>query len=381
MTPMQDAAFGEPAPRPFGQVETRVLMTLDSVGGVWRYAMDLASSLAEDGFGFVFVGLGPRPSPRQEAEAERLGTLHWLEAPLDWTTDDEAELDALAPRLESLVESEEIDLVHLNAPSQAAGLDLPVPVVAVSHSCVVTWFNAVRGTGVPPGWLWQERRNRSGFDAADAVIAPSRAHATMLRRCYGPIAGLEVVRNGARPAPGSVEKADFVFAAGRWWDDGKNGAVLDRAAANCAWPVVMAGADRGPNGQRIEIAHADYRGEMAHSEARALMGHAAIVCSPSIYEPFGLVPLEAAGVRAALVLADIPTYRELWDGAAVFADPRDAAALADAIDSLARDPERRRRLADAAFIRSRVYSLKAQAQATGEVYRRLLADRLLVRSA
>ena len=162
----------------------------------------------------------------------------------------------------------------------------------------------------------------------------------------------------------------------------EGGAVrLNAAAAKSVWPVVMAGADRGPNGQRIEIAHADYRGELAHSEARALMGHAAIVCSPSIYEPFGLVPLEAAGVRAALVLADIPTYRELWDDAAVFADPRDPDAFAEAIDSLARDAERRRRLADAAFIRSRIYSLMAQAKSTAGVYRRLLADRLLVRSA
>ncbi|KKB12550.1 glycosyl transferase [Devosia geojensis] len=381
MNSPQEAAFGSASPRPVGQAPTRVLMTLDAVGGVWRYAMDLASSLGEEGFEFVFIGLGPQPSRRQEAEAEPLGTLRWLDAPLDWTTDEEGDLDTLAPQLAELVESEEIDIVHLNAPSQAAGLKLPVPIVAVSHSCVVTWFAAVRGTGMPRDWLWQERRNRAGFDAADAVIAPSNAHAAMLRDCYGPIAGLEVVYNGARPAPASLEKSDFVFAAGRWWDDGKNGAVLDRAATSCAWPVVMAGANRGPKGQHLEIVNADHRGELAHSEARALMGRAGIVCSPSIYEPFGLVPLEAAGVRAALVLADIPTYRELWDGAAVFADPRDPGAFAAAIDALAGDPERRHRLAEAAFIRSRAYSLAAQAEATATVDRRLLAGRLLVRSA
>lgn len=360
---------------------TRVLMTLDAVGGVWRYALDLASGMREEGFEFVFAGLGPQPSREQREEAERLGRLVWLDAPLDWMVADERELDSVAPQLSGLVEAEEIDLAHLNLPSQAAGLRLPVPMLVVSHSCVVTWFAAVRGTCVPAEWLWQEKRNRAGFDTADAVLAPSIAHASMLRRCYGPMQTIEVVHNGARPAPGSLEKSELVFAAGRWWDDGKNGGVLDAAAAVSDWPVVMAGANQGPNGQHVPIRNADWRGPLAHTQTRALMGRAAIVCSPSIYEPFGLVPLEAASAHAALVLADIPTYRELWDGAAEFFDPRNPQALAATVNGLARAPDRRRELAARAFARSRAFSLDAQAEAMAGIYRRIIDDRRLTRSA
>ena len=57
------------------------------------------------------------------------------------------------------------------------------------------------------------------------------------------------------------------------------------------------------------------------------MARAAIFVSSSVYEPFGLAVLEAAGSGAALVLSDIPTFRELWDEAALFAPPGDAAGI------------------------------------------------------
>ncbi|MDB5561589.1 MAG: glycosyl transferase group 1, partial [Hyphomicrobiales bacterium] len=62
----------------------RMVMTLDAVGGVWRYAIDLGRALAETGVDMVFVGLGPEPSSAQRQEAELVGELIWLDAPLDW---------------------------------------------------------------------------------------------------------------------------------------------------------------------------------------------------------------------------------------------------------------------------------------------------------
>ena len=73
----------------------RTLMTLEAVGGVWRYAMDLAATLRDHGVTTVFAGFGPLPSEAQRQEAEGIGELVWNNAPLDWTADS---ADAEPPR-------------------------------------------------------------------------------------------------------------------------------------------------------------------------------------------------------------------------------------------------------------------------------------------
>ncbi|WP_245464199.1 glycosyltransferase family 4 protein [Rhizobium sp. NXC24] len=350
----------------------RILMTVDAVGGVWRYAMDLAKALRPYDVETVFAGLGPPPSAEQSREACETGTLTWLNAPLDWTTESEDRLNLIPDLLAGLIEEHSIDLLHLNLPSQAACLDIDLPVVVVSHSCVVTWFDSVRGCDVPVGWLWQERRNRLGFDRADAVMVPSSSHAGALRRCYGPIANLEVVYNSCRFEPPPVRKEEIVLAAGRWWDEGKNGAVLDQAASLCRARVLMAGPTEGPAGQHFAIRNAVRLGELPHQEVTALMAKAAIVASPSLYEPFGLAALEGARAGAALVLADIPTYRELWNGAALFANPRHPRSFADAIDRLVDDGAMRTAIGELAQRRSGEFSAGAQCQALLNVYARAM---------
>ncbi|MGK9050721.1 glycosyltransferase family 4 protein [Neorhizobium petrolearium] len=350
----------------------RVLMTVDAVGGVWRYAMDLAGGLKHHGVRTCFAGFGPRPSREQILEAEALGELVWFDAPLDWMVDGEAALQEVPRLLSSLARQKKVDLLHLNLPSQAAGLDVPMPVVVVSHSCVVTWFAGVRGSAVPEGWRWQQRVNREGFERADVVLAPSHSYAAMMEAAYGPISNLKVIYNASRLENAAGPKQEFVFAAARWWDDGKNGVMLDAAAASVRWPVVMAGANRGPNGQYLALRNADYRGELSHRRAMVLMRQAAVVASPSVYEPFGLAPLEAARAGAALALSDIPTYRELWEGAALFADPRDPGAFADALNLLAGDDGQRAVLAVKAYERSKMFGVEVQAAAVNHIYSGLL---------
>lgn len=347
----------------------RVLMSVDAVGGVWRYAMDLAAELkARHATETIFLGFGPDPSEEKADEASAIGDLIWLDLPLDWTASGPEDLVEVPAVIGAIAEQEDADIIHLNLPSQAAALQASVPVVTVSHSCVVTWFQGVRGHGVPEDWKWQYRLNREGLDRADLVLAPSRSHADMLRNGYGRIDNLAVVPNGSRFRPSGGAKEIFAYAAGRWWDDGKNGAVLDRAAALTDVPIVMAGSKAGPNGQFLDLEHARSPGELPYREAMALMEKAAIVVSPSVYEPFGLSALEAARAGAALVLADIPTYRELWDGAALFADPGDPAAFAEAIDTLARDEDQRVVLAGRAMSRSKNYTVEAQALAMAGLY-------------
>jgi glycosyltransferase involved in cell wall biosynthesis len=350
----------------------RILMTVDAVGGVWRYAMDLAASLRPHGFKFLFVGLGPQPSDGQRREAADLGHLRWLDAPLDWIVKYADELACVGPQIAELARAEAVDLLHLNLPSQAAEIDTELPVIVMSHSCVVTWFAGVSGEAVPVDWRWHHAINRHGLSRADLVLAPSRSHACMMEEAYGLIDKLHVVYNASRSEETSDPKDALVSAAARWWDDGKNGRVLDEAAASTGWPIMMAGPNTGPDGQTLPIRHAEHLGEFPHADVMALMRRSAVFVSPSVYEPFGLAALEAARAHNALVLADIPTYRELWDGAALFADPRNAKALATAIDRLCGDDDLRTQLADKAAVRSRRFDLWSQAEAMAGLYAGLL---------
>src|SRR5262249_40439508 len=67
--------------------------------------------------------------------------------------------------------------------------------------------------------------------------------------------------------------------------------------------------------------------EQAEGQIVQTLGRSSIYAATSQYEPFGLAPLEAALSRCALVASDIPSFRELWDGAAVFFADNDAASL------------------------------------------------------
>jgi glycosyltransferase involved in cell wall biosynthesis len=265
-------------------------------------------------------------------------------------------------------------MLHLNAPWQAARLEVACPAVTVSHSCVASWFRAVKSASPPQEWAWQAELNRLGFDGADLVVAPSTSHSAQLEECYGPIAGLTVVHNSIEEGAAIEDRGDFVMAAGRWWDEGKNAAVLDKAAANVSARVVAVGSVSGPDGSAFRFRHAESLGDLPHRDTRRLMARARVFVSPSLYEPFGLAALEAASAATPLVLAAIPTYRELWDGAAVFFPARNSNSLAAAVEQLIESPRQWERLSIAALLRSRQFTRERQAAAMRRAYEHAAAS-------
>ena len=84
--------------------------------------------------------------------------------------------------LGALSAAEKVDLLHLNVPSQAYGLDTGIPAVVVSHSCVATWWHTVRGTPLPDAWQWQRQRTLQGFARADAIVAIEKGRVAEIGR-------------------------------------------------------------------------------------------------------------------------------------------------------------------------------------------------------
>jgi glycosyltransferase involved in cell wall biosynthesis len=145
--------------------------------------------------------------------------------------------------------------------------------------------------------------------------------------------------------------------------------------------VVAAGPLSGPHGQSVSVRNIRCLGRVDDAEIARRLASRPVFVSPSLYEPFGLAVLEAAQAGCALVLSDIPTFRELWGDAAVFTPRGDEAALADALQRLMLEPERRLELGEAARQRARRYTVKAMAERVHGVYRELLAERSGVRAA
>jgi len=356
----------------------RILMTTDAVGGVWQYSLDLAAGLSSHRIETVLTVLGPHTAAHQREAAERIPGLRLLETglPLDWLAGNASEVKHAGSVVASLANRHGVDLVHLNSPALAATPHFDVPVLAVCHSCVATWWAAVKGGRLPADFSWRAALMRSGMLAAAELIAPSRAFADALVEVYGLPTSPTVIHNG-RSAPGTEVARDpqrlLAFSAGRLWDEGKNIAALDRAAARLKIPVCAAGPLVGPNGARVALSDITALGTLNRQQMDEWLGKKPIFVSTALYEPFGLGILEAAQVKCPLVLSDIPTFRELWSGAAVFVDPRDDRAIADAVAALAGDEPTRRQLGEAAAERARLFTVAAMADRTAESYRKLLS--------
>ena len=87
------------------------------------------------------------------------------------------------------------------------------------------------------------------------------------------------------------------------------------------------------------------------------MARASIYAMPARYEPFGLSILEAGLSGCALVLGDIPSLREHWEGAAVFVAPDDRDALRSAIARLIDNPGRLAELGRRARVRGQEFTV------------------------
>ncbi len=345
----------------------RLLITTDSVGGVWRYAIDLATGLAELGHTTVLALMGPPPSPAQLDEANAVRGLHVVRTglPLDWTAGHPDELARATTQLATLAALTGVNSVHLHAPALAGTARWPVPVVAVAHSCVGTWWHAVRGGPLPPDLAWRAALTSAGLHRATAIIAPTRAHAEALSAVYN-FNSAQIVHNGARFLPpfppgegrdeGNHQHGPKILTAGRLWDEGKGTAWLDRAAKTL--PIRAAGPTTGANNTRQKFDQLTLLGTLDKDALAQEYANATVFTSMAHYEPFGLAVLEAASAGLALVLKDIPSARELWDGAALFVnhEPELIPALRRALAT----PE----LAANAQARARHYTRDAMVDAT-----------------
>lgn len=363
-----------------------VLMTADTIGGVWTYALELIAALRPLG---VEVALATMGAPLRPAQVRALAGLRHLalfesEYALEWMTDPWDDVDEAGAWLRELAARVRPDVVHVNGYAHAA-LPFGVPAVVVAHSCVCSWHRAVRGSDAGPEWDEYRRRAAAGLRAAAAVVAPTAAILREILDALEVDLPGRVIPNGRRLDVREVPKEPFVLAAGRLWDEAKGLADLEACAARVSWPIRVAGAlalpgldaaprPRTPSQPPVpSLPPALERlGELDPAALAARMARASIYAHPARYEPFGLAIVEAALAGCALVLADLPSLREVWGGDACYVPPRDPDALAAMIETLITDPLRRAALAERARSRARALTPARMAAAYGALYAELV---------
>ncbi len=343
-----------------------VLITSDTLNGIWTYTRELVSGLISRGLRVTLVSFGEIPMPEQSAWMERLHGLeyHPTAFRLDWMQEGQQDFQDASSYLCSLVKDIKPDLFHSNHMGYGA-LPVRIPKIVVAHGDLITWWKAVHGREPKDGaWLrWYRRTIAEGLSEAAAVVAPSEWMLNTIRSSYYGGSRETVIHNGRNPIFFNpyVTKEDTVLAIGRLLDPAKQVNLLTEQAHPV--PVCIVGADAVEQPSKVPVrtdvrfsdgnAGVALRGPQSESQLRLLYSRAGIYAGTSRYEPSGMAILEAALSRCALLLNDIPSLREIWGPAAVYFRTNDAESLAEAVRILSNDPQMRRNFANRAFQRAR----------------------------
>lgn len=141
------------------------------------------------------------------------------------------------------------------------------------------------------------------------------------------------------------------------------------------WPLVVAGqtgwrhegTDRLMNAM-VQAGRLRLLGHVAESDLPALYAASGLFVYPSLYEGFGLPPLEAMASGVPVVASARSSVPEVVGSAGVLVEPLDVDSLAQHLARLLQDPAERTRLAALGVARARDFSWAACARQTLQVY-------------
>jgi glycosyltransferase involved in cell wall biosynthesis len=389
---------------------TRVLLDLSVLAtharrtGIGRYVADLALGLAHtphdfELLGLVRLGINGEASVSDDVEravrelaSERIPLRgHW-----SWTYRVRLALGRATRKLG-------VDLLHSGHPNATPLGNTGCPRIVTCHDLIPLRYPKHYlgpGDGFAAGRRWLDLRR---YQSASHVIAVSEATAKDLRELLGIAASkISVVHNGvdlarwqvqddaegasARARLGAIEP--YVMYTGGA-DYRKNiggmcaGLGLARTRPGCRELSLIWAGSLSERAQKRVRAEAVARGVgdavrlvgyVSDAELRALYGGALSLLFVSYAEGFGYPVVEAMAAGCPVVTSHGSSLAELGAGAAWLVDPDDPSAIATALATLATDDAERMRLRAAGLSRANEFSLERMAEATADVYRRVLAS-------
>ena len=305
----------------------RVLMTTDTIGGVWTFTKELSRELLESGCATAMVSLGRKPSTGHRAWVDQQ-TAAWgaefrfeaADAPLEWMEDNGRAFTEPEKLLRRVAEEFGADLL-LSSQFCFGALDCEMPRIVVAHSDVLSWADACRAEGLQDSaWLqtYSDLVQR-GLRRADAVVAPTRWMLDAVAGHFQLPAEQRVIANGRTIASSGADSGRKLQAvtAGRLWDEAKNLRMLEHVRS--PMPLLIAGeVEHESSRLRVQGSTTTFVGALNEEALLNLFCESSVYVCTSLYEPFGLAPLEAALCGCAVLAKDIAPLREVWGGAASY---------------------------------------------------------------
>jgi glycosyltransferase involved in cell wall biosynthesis len=216
---------------------------------------------------------------------------------------------------------------------------------------------------------WIERERECYRNAKGCCVA-SHWTADSLQRDYGLDASkVHVVGFGRnfdpKPTRRDWNTPRFLFIGFDW--ERKNGPMLVRAFARLRERVPAARLDLVGNVPAVDLEGVTRHGRLDRDDPRArlrmegLLEQATCFVMPSRYEPFGMVYAEAAAAGVPSIGTTVGGAADAIGDGGVIVDPRDEAALLDAMREMA-DPDRAAAAGAAALARAGLFTWRAVAE-------------------
>ena len=111
-----------------------------------------------------------------------------------------------------------------------------------------------------------------------------------------------------------------------------------------------------------------FPGYIAASDAPILLSGALLFVFPSLYEGFGIPPLEAMACGTPVITSNSSSLPEVVGDAAILTDPLDIQGLKNAMQKLINSPELRRKLKEKGKLRAEQFSWRASAKRLLNIY-------------
>jgi len=193
--------------------------------------------------------------------------------------------------------------------------------------------------------------------------------------------GAEHIR-AAKPLPGilgqlAVSSGRYILAVASR-SPHKNLELVARAVSqlgSAKLPLVIAGGTNARifAGSRTDGEEPRDAGYVSDGELRALYEHAACFVYPSLYEGFGLPPLEAMACGCPVIVSDAASLPEVCGDAVLYCNPRDTGDVTSKIRRLIEDAGAREELRRRGSVRARTFTWERASRALLDVIDRVQA--------